>query len=55
VSFTATLARDFPDALPANQFVNFSQSSLAAHGIHRGDALPLIATCRDELAFTLTA
>ena len=55
MSFTATLARDFPDAVPANQFVNLSQSSLARHGIHRGDALPLIGTCRDELAFTLTA
>jgi hypothetical protein len=55
VTFTDTLARDFPHALPANQFVNSTQDCLAPHGVHRGSALPLIATCRDELAFALTA
>jgi hypothetical protein len=55
VSFTATLARDFPAAIPANQFVHATQDSLQAHGVHRGSALALIATCRDELAFALTA
>lgn len=55
MSFTDTLARDFPRALPANQFVNSTQDCLAPHGVHRGSALPLIATCRDELAFALTA
>jgi hypothetical protein len=55
VSFTTTLSRDFPAAIPANQFVNSTQNSLQAHGVHRGSALPLIATCRDELAFALTA
>lgn len=54
-TFTATLARDFPSAIPANQFVLSSQSALIGHGVHRGSALPLIATCRDELAFALTA
>jgi hypothetical protein len=55
VSFTTTLNRDFPHALPANQFVNSTQNSLGKLGVHRGSALPLIATCRDELAFGLTA
>lgn len=55
MTFTETLNRDFPAARPANQFVSGTQNSLAALGVHRGDALALIATCRDELAFTLTA
>lgn len=55
MSFTATLARDFPSAIPANQFVHSTQDSLQAYGVHRGSALALIATCRDELAFALTA
>ncbi|MBS2963073.1 hypothetical protein KGA66_08460 [Actinocrinis puniceicyclus] len=55
MSFAATLARDFPAAIPANQFVNSTQDKLREHGVHRGSALPLIATCRDELAFALTA
>jgi hypothetical protein len=55
VTFTETLARDFPGAVPANQFVSGTQNALAGHGVHRGGALPLIATCRDELAFALTA
>lgn len=54
-SFSATLARDFPRAMPANQFVLATQDALKDHGVHRGSALPLIATCRDELAFALTA
>jgi hypothetical protein len=55
VSFAATLARDFPAAIPANQFVNSTQDRLRERGVVRGGALPLIATCRDELAFALTA
>lgn len=55
MTFSETLARDFPGARPANQFVNATQDLLAGYGIHRGSALPLIATCRDELAFALTA
>ncbi|MBR7826095.1 hypothetical protein KDK95_07260 [Actinospica sp. MGRD01-02] len=55
VTFTETLARDFPGAVPANQFVNGTQNLLAQFGVIRGGALPLIATCRDELAFGLTA
>jgi hypothetical protein len=55
VSFSTTLVRDFPGAIPANRFVYSTQESLQAHGVHRGSALPLIATCRDELAFALTA
>ena len=55
MSFSATLTRDFPGALPANQFVNSTQDALKDHGVYRGSALPLIATCRDELAFALTA
>jgi hypothetical protein len=55
VTFADTLARDFPAAIPANQFVNGTQNALAAHNVYRGAALPLIATCRDELAFALTA
>ena len=55
MSFSETMARDFPHALPANQFVNSTQDCLAPHSVHRGSALPLIATCRDELAFALTA
>ena len=55
MTFTETLRRDFPGAVPANQFVNATQDRLAEHGVHRGSALPLIATCRDELAFALTA
>ena len=54
-SFTTTLARDFPGAVPTNQFVLATQDALKDHGVHRGSALPLIATCRDELAFALTA
>lgn len=55
VTFTDTLARDFPRAIPANQFVLGTQDALKEHGVYRGSALPLIATCRDELAFALTA
>jgi hypothetical protein len=55
VTFTDTLARDFPGAVPTNQFVSGTQNALAPHGVIRGSALPLIATCRDELAFPLTA
>ena len=55
VTFTDTLARDFPGAVPTNQFVSGTQNALAARGVIRGGALPLIATCRDELAFALTA
>lgn len=55
MSFAATLARDFPAAIPANQFVNSTQDRLRERGVVRGGALPLIATCRDELAFALTA
>lgn len=55
MTFTETLARDFPGALPGNQFVAGTQNVLAAHGVFRGGALPMIATCRDELAFALTA
>ncbi len=55
MSFTDTLARDFAAAVPENQFVNATQDLLKPFGVHRGAALPLIATCRDELAFGLTA
>lgn len=55
MTFTETLARDFPGALPVNQFVAGTQDALAARGVIRGTALPLVATCRDELAFPLTA
>ena len=55
VTFTETLARDFPGAVPTNQFVSGTQNALARHGILHGGALPMIATCRDELAFALTA
>jgi hypothetical protein len=55
VTFTETLTRDFPGAVPANQFVIGTQNALAGFGVIRGTALPLIATCRDELAFGLTA
>jgi hypothetical protein len=55
VTFTDTLARDFPGAVPVNQFVSGTQDALAARGVIRGTALPLIATCRDELAFAVTA
>ena len=55
MTFTETLARDFPGAVPTNQFVSGTQNALARHGILRGSALPMIATCRDELAFALTA
>ena len=55
MSFASTLARDFPAAIPANQFVNSTQDRLREHQVYRGSALPLIATCRDELAFALTA
>ena len=55
VTFTETLARDFPGAVATNQFVSGTQNALARHGILRGGALPMIATCRDELAFALTA
>ncbi|HEV2635401.1 MAG TPA: hypothetical protein VGX23_09670 [Actinocrinis sp.] len=54
-NFTTTLTRDFPRAVPANQFVLATQDTLKEFGVHRGSALPLIATCRDELAFALTA
>jgi hypothetical protein len=55
MSFADTLRREFPAALPANQFVYSTQNALKEHGVLRGSALPLIATCRDELAFALTA
>jgi hypothetical protein len=55
VTFTETLTRDFPGAVPANQFVSGTQNLLAPFGVIRGTALALIATCRDELAFGLTA
>ncbi|MGH3417222.1 MAG: hypothetical protein ACRDSS_12205 [Actinocrinis sp.] len=55
MNFSNTLTRDFADAIPANQFVNSTQDALKSIGVHRGTALPLIATCRDELAFALTA
>jgi hypothetical protein len=55
VTFSETLARDFPGALPVNQFVAGTQDALAVHDVIRGTALPLVATCRDELAFPLTA
>ena len=55
MTFTETLNREFPGAIPANQFVNGTQNALATAGVLRGGALPLIATCRDELAFALTA
>ena len=55
MTFTETLALEFPGAVPANQFVSGTQNVLAAQGVIRGGALPLIATCRDELAFALTA
>ncbi len=55
MSFASTLARDFPAAIPANQFVNSTQDRLREHAVLRGSALPLIGTCRDELAFALTA
>ena len=55
VTFTETLTREFPGAVPANQFVSGTQNALTGFGVIRGTALPLIATCRDELAFALTA
>lgn len=55
MTFTESLSANFPDAIPANQFVSGSQRALARIGVHRGSALPMIATCRDELAFALTA
>lgn len=55
MNFTAALARDFPGAIPANQFVSSTQDALKEHDVLRGSALPLLATCRDELAFALTA
>jgi hypothetical protein len=55
VTFTETLAREFPGAVPTNQFVSATQNSLARQGVLRGGALAMIATCRDELAFALTA
>lgn len=55
MTFTETLAQEFPGAVPTNQFVSATQNALAPHGVLRGGALPMIATCRDELAFALTA
>lgn len=55
MTFTESLTAHFPDAIPTNQFVSGSQRALARLGVHRGGALPMIATCRDELAFALTA
>ena len=39
VTFTETLAREFPDAVPTNQFVSATQNALAQHGVLRGGAL----------------
>lgn len=55
MTFTETLAREFPGAMPTNQFVSGTQNALARHSVLPGGALPMIATCRDELAFALTA
>jgi hypothetical protein len=49
------LRRTFPNAIPASGFVRATRELLAPHGFHAANTLPLIATCRDELAFTLTA
>lgn len=55
MTFIDTLNREFAGAVPANQFVSGTQNALADLGVIHGTALPLIATCRDELAFALTA
>jgi hypothetical protein len=49
------LRRTFPDAVPATGFVRSTRELLAPYGFHAANTLPLIATCRDELAFNLTA
>jgi hypothetical protein len=49
------LRTTFPTAIPASGFVRATRELLAPHGFHAANTLPLIATCRDELAFNLTA
>lgn len=49
------LRTTFPDAVPATGFVRATRELLAPHGFHAANTLPLIATCRDELAVTITA
>lgn len=49
------LRSTFPKAIPASGFVRATRELLAPHGFHAANTLPLIATCRDELAFNLTA
>jgi hypothetical protein len=49
------LRSTFPTAIPASGFVRATRELLTPHGFHAANTLPLIATCRDELAFNLTA
>jgi hypothetical protein len=49
------LRTTFPRAVPVTGFVRATRELLAPHGFHAANTLPLIATCRDELAFNLTA
>lgn len=49
------LRTTFPSAIPATGFVRATRELLAPHGFHAANTLPLIATCRDELAVTITA
>lgn len=45
----------FPRAIPDSAFVGRSRELLDSYGFARDNCLPMIGTCRDELAFALTA
>eukprot|EP00669_Euglena_mutabilis_P007855 TRINITY_DN3047_c0_g1_i1.p1 TRINITY_DN3047_c0_g1~~TRINITY_DN3047_c0_g1_i1.p1 ORF type:complete len:427 (+),score=133.65 TRINITY_DN3047_c0_g1_i1:23-1282(+) len=53
-AFVNKMAELFPGALPEMDFIAKSTKLVGHHGFQKGNAIPLISVCRDELTRSLT-
>ena len=50
MSFERVLAEHFAGALPEGSFVASVRAALEPHGFRRGNTMPCVASCRDEIS-----
>jgi hypothetical protein len=53
VDFSSTLAELYPQVRSMDQFASWTRQVLEPYGFRRGNALPLLGVCRDELMFAV--
>jgi len=52
-AWEATLRREYPGAIPEEEFVRYSKNILQAHGFKETNTLSCVSLCRDELCAPL--